>query len=166
MTLVARSSPATTAIATAAGRRSDRRGNSLRRIIGTGIDVLISSSTTTARGQDGSGANDLRLGCAFAACLSDHAHATAASPPTGWEADEFEAGAPGDDDDGAAVFGADGADEAVGGGFVEVDGGWGGGVDLDGEGEGVLGRMDFLVWGVDGPFWREAFFASLEERGC
>ncbi len=32
---------------------------------------------------------------------------------------------------------------------------------MDGEGEGVGGRFDGLVGGVDGPFWGEAFLASL-----
>jgi hypothetical protein len=33
---------------------------------------------------------------------------------------------------------------------------------LDGEGEGVWRGEDFFVGRMDGPFWREAFFVSLE----
>lgn len=100
--------------------------------------------------------------------LPHHPDTTATAPPTARDADEFQAGPPRHDDNGAAVFGADdGADGAVGVGLEEVDavwrggGGGGGGFDLDGKGEGVWRRADFFVGGVDGPFWGEALFVSL-----
>ncbi|UKZ94387.1 uncharacterized protein TrAFT101_009259 [Trichoderma asperellum] len=58
--------------------------------------------------------------------------AAAASPAARCDADKLEPGPPRHDDDGAAVFGADGPDGAVGVGLEEIDAVWGRGFDLDG----------------------------------
>lgn len=103
------------------------------------------------------------------ALLPYDADKTPVAAPARGRDDELEAGPPGDEDEGAAELGADGADGAVGGGFVEADRGREGGVDADGEGEGVGRRVDFLVGGVGGPCWWEggfvSFFLAFEEEG-
>lgn len=88
----------------------------------------------------------------------------AGPPPPARDADKLQARPPRHDDDGAAVLGAgDGADGAVRRGLEEVDaaGQGEGGLDLDGESEGIWRGEDFFVGRVEGPFWGEALFASL-----
>lgn len=150
---------------------SNGRGNTRRIVASRGssnhrskrISCRIVPASNILDGKSSSDSTTLCPHTPFSLYLSDHSHATATCPPTGRSADKFEPGSPWHDDDGAAVFRADGPDTPAGVGFVEGHGTRRRGVNLDGEGEGIPRRVDFLIRGVDGPFWREAFLVCLGE---